>query len=377
MRTYEERARYILKQRDMRLAKHRRIRTAITMSAVSVCSLALIVGVSVAIKSVIGKTGAVWISGSTSSGVSGTADSRVTAPAAELVYNEGDIHSTYKFTMPEFPGVNFKVENDAVYADDKALYSGMSTVYLADLNGDGCRELCLDTSIGSGIVDQRVWVYDYANSEMYQLSDRGRYDYTLALEDGVLKYKCYTYPVKSGDTPEEEGTLTLSMMTRIPDNGSESSPIVEKLYPRDNSDIEKILELNDDFEFTIPEVSGSFKLVKGVLSRDGEFLHQGYPIHSVYLADLNGDGVREICGEYSVGEGVLDMNIFAYDPKAKELFTLSDTGNKEYVLTLKNDVLGYKHCVVGESGIMTNEEGLLTLSVMNRLCSLPKADSQS
>ncbi len=533
MRTYEERARYILKQRDERLAKRRRIRTAVTMSAVSVCSLALIVGVSVAIKSVIGKNGAVWISSTNaSSGGGGAANSRVTAPAAELVYNEGDIHSTYKFTMPEFPdvdfaidngvvtadgkklfggqmtaavfladlngdgcrelctdwgvsapttpldmgisaydysngeyyalsdptgsseyhllledgklkykyylvlkdqsierkgeftlsdmrrvsepyfisngqnlivekiydqndhpnpsepfeftipefpGVNFKLENYTVYANGRTLYSGMpiSTVYLADLNGDGYRELCSDIAFGSGIVDERIGVYDYANSELYELSDRGKYDYALSLEDRILKYKRYAYSVKSGDTTEETGVLTLSVMKRVEDNGDKSSPPVEKLYPRDNKDVGNILELNDDFEFTIPEVSGSFKLVKGVLSRDGEFLLQGYPIHSIYLADLDGDGVREVIAEYSVGySGVLDMNIFAYDPKAKESYKLDAAANEEYVLTLENGVLGYKHCVYSSSGITTDEQGELTLSVLNKLCGLPKADPQ-
>ncbi len=301
-----------------------------------------------------------------------------TAPEPEKVYDRNDRPNSsdpFEFTMPEFPGVNFKVENDAVYADGKPLYSGMSTVYLADLNGDGCRELCSDTAIGSGILVERIFVYDYANKEMFLPSDEG--NYTLALEDGILKYKRFDYPAKPDDTPEE-GTLTLSMMTRIPDNGSESSPPVEKLYPRDNSDIEKILELNDNFEFTIPELpETSFKLVKGVLSRDGEFLHQGYPIHSIYLADLNGDGVREICAEYSIGySGVVDMNIFVYDPKAKESYKLTAAANEEYVLTLENGVLGYKHCVYSSSGITTDEQGELTLSVMNRLCSLPLADPQ-
>ncbi len=305
----------------------------------------------------------------------------------EKIYDQNDHPNPsepFEFTIPEFPGVNFKLENYTVYANGKTLYSGMpiSTVCLADLNDDGYRELCSEIAFGSGIIDIRILVYDYANSELYELSDRGKYDYALALEDRILKYKRYTYHATSfpgkDDTPEEEGALTLSMMKRVPDSGEESSLPVEKLYPRGNKDVEDILELNDNFEFTIPELSeSSFKLEKGVLSRDGETLLQGYPVHSIYLTDLNGDGVCEICAEYSAGSGIVDMNIFVYDPKAKESYKLDAAANEEYVLTLENGVLGYKHCVYSSSGITTDEQGELTLSVLNKLCGLPKADSQS
>jgi len=386
MRTYEERARYILKQRDERLAKHRRIRTAVTLSAVSVCSLALIVGASVIINKVMGKNGAVWISTSgassgVSSGASGTADPKEAALPAELIYDENKNSKLFEFTIPEFPDVNFKVEDYCVFADGKELYSGMPifTVYLADLNGDGYRELCSEIALGSGMVDERIRVYDYANSKLYDLSDRGRYDYTLTLENGVLKYNMNLWYILDssleGHSPIETDILTLSMMKRVSfdDNGKELPP-TEKLYPRDNSDVGNILELNDNFEFTIPELpDSSFKLVKGVLSCDGETLFQGYPIHSIYLADLNKDGTREICAEYSVGSGIVDMGICAYDPIAKELYKLLDTDNKEYVLTYENGILGYKHCVYSSSGIVTDEQGELTLSVMNKLCHLPKA----
>ncbi len=304
---------------------------------------------------------------------------------AEWVYDRAKCATATDFTMPEFPGVNFKVDGNTVSADGRTLYSGMpiSNVCLADLNGDGYREICSEIAFGSGIIDIRILAYDYAISEyceLYELSDRGKYDYTLVLEDGVLKYNKnlwnYLNSNLENDTPIETDILTLSVMKRVKKNVQEAPP-AEKLYPSGNKDVGDILELNDDFEFTIPELSeSSFKLEKGVLSRDGEFLHQGYPIHSIYLADLNGDGVREICGEYSVGEGVVDMNIFAYDPKTKELYTLSDTGNKEYVLTLENGVLGYKHCVYSSSGITTDEQGELTLAVLNRLCGLPKADPE-
>ena len=41
-------------------------------------------------------------------------------------------------------------------------------------------------SIGSGMIDNRIIIYDYANGVCYELEDRGNYDYTLSLQDDKL-----------------------------------------------------------------------------------------------------------------------------------------------------------------------------------------------
>ncbi len=78
----------------------------------------------------------------------------------------------------------------AVTADgEKPLIDGMPVwnVYLAALTGDRLPELCATVSFGSGIVDTRVIVCDYADGgRLYELSDRMRYDYALSLENGRL-----------------------------------------------------------------------------------------------------------------------------------------------------------------------------------------------
>ena len=58
--------------------------------------------------------------------------------------------------------------------------------YFCDLNGDGVSELCAGTSFGSGMVDDRICVYDFVTHQLYMLQDRGKYDYTLSEENGVL-----------------------------------------------------------------------------------------------------------------------------------------------------------------------------------------------
>lgn len=55
-----------------------------------------------------------------------------------------------------------------------------------DLTGDGLPELCSTLTIGSGIADDRIIVYDYANGVSYSLEDRMKYDYSLSIQNGML-----------------------------------------------------------------------------------------------------------------------------------------------------------------------------------------------
>ena len=71
-----------------------------------------------------------------------------------------------------------------------SLYTGMPiwNAYFCDLSGDGLPELCSTISWGSGMIDNRVIIYDYANGASYELSDRGNYDFILRFSeaDGYL-----------------------------------------------------------------------------------------------------------------------------------------------------------------------------------------------
>lgn len=71
-----------------------------------------------------------------------------------------------------------------------SLYTGMPiwNAYFCDLTGDGLPELCSTISWGSGMIDNRVIIYDYANGASYELSDRGYFDFTLRQDhqDGRL-----------------------------------------------------------------------------------------------------------------------------------------------------------------------------------------------
>jgi hypothetical protein len=90
--------------------------------------------------------------------------------------------------LPEFPGVTFTWTSDKITANAIDLIWGMPVwnVYLTDLTNDGKPEICATVSIGSGIADNRIIVYDYANGQEYQLADRMKYDYSLSMQDGQV-----------------------------------------------------------------------------------------------------------------------------------------------------------------------------------------------
>ncbi len=93
-----------------------------------------------------------------------------------------------KLALPEFPGVIFTWTSEKVTAGDKELFQGMPVwnVYLMDLTNDGKPEFCASISFGSGIIDNRIIVYDYDADKEYQLADRMHYDYFLSMQDGLL-----------------------------------------------------------------------------------------------------------------------------------------------------------------------------------------------
>ena len=91
--------------------------------------------------------------------------------------------------IPEFPDVTFRWYPGKMEAiTDQGittLYTGMPiwSAYFCDLTGDDVPEICSQVSYGSGIIDNRVIVYDYANGASYSLIDRGYHDYYLRIND--------------------------------------------------------------------------------------------------------------------------------------------------------------------------------------------------
>ncbi|HAL74554.1 MAG TPA: hypothetical protein DCM45_05605, partial [Clostridiales bacterium] len=111
-------------------------------------------------------------------------------------------------SVPEFSGVALTWTSEKVTANGQDLIWGMPVwnVYLTDLTNDGKPEICATISVGSGISDTRVIVYDFMKNKEYQLASRMRHDYFLSMQDGKVMVTQTAY---SSQTPLVTGELLL------------------------------------------------------------------------------------------------------------------------------------------------------------------------
>lgn len=238
------------------------------------------------------------------------------------VYEYGN-GETKEWTMPEFPGVSFRCGGEGVSvlldgengADEYgySLYTGMPIldVYLADLNGDGCREFVSSAAFGSGIIDSRVYAFDFANGVRYMLCDRGNYDYTLNADTGALTVRTFKYNDSDfNNEPISEQPLTLDMMT------AEDSGYVFKG--------------SEPAEWTMDEFPGiRFRADKtGIFARREDGSESNIAADSeydlitcVYLYDNDGDGKREIIFEYINKKGMHISRMMSADGSLAEFLT--------------------------------------------------------
>lgn len=69
------------------------------------------------------------------------------------------------------------------------LYGGLPVrdAYICDINGDGSPDFCSTINIGSGIVDSRVIICDYANGKIYVIEDRVR---PITCSERIMRVCC-------------------------------------------------------------------------------------------------------------------------------------------------------------------------------------------
>ena len=139
--------------------------------------------------------------------------------------------------IPQFPGVTFRYTPGQITAQSSdetepaVLFTGMPiwNVYFCDLTGDGLPEICATLSWGSGMIDTRVTVYDYAQGVSYHLEDRGTWDYSLRYSqtDGLLYVDQRAYSegelAASGPLVYENGLL------RLQGGGDEAAAYVQRV----------------------------------------------------------------------------------------------------------------------------------------------------
>jgi len=56
----------------------------------------------------------------------------------------------------------------------------------------------------------------------------------------------------------------------------------------------------------------------------------GYPVHNVYQADLDGDGVYEAYATVDIGSGIVISSLLGYNPVSGEMYALNDSTIIEY-----------------------------------------------
>lgn len=142
-------------------------------------------------------------------------------------------------------------------------------------------------------------------------------------------------------------------------NTEENAPETELLFSLWDGDV----GWEDTREFAVPEYAG-IKFVWNSLgvSADGEGLFWGMPVWNVYLSDLNGDGKREIISEVSIGSGIVDDRIIAYDFSKKQGYQLENRFYSNFSLFLNNGELWVRENKYGGGEIISERK--LALSEM-------------
>lgn len=136
-------------------------------------------------------------------------------------------------TIDGIPGVEFTYSHPhgEILANGENLIGGIGygclSFYINDFTGDGVPELFFCMSLGSGIVDERVSVFDYANDKwIYNISDRMVHDYYLFLRNGEV---C----IKETEYMEEDANRTGTFSY---DKESESLQVIWDSEPNYNPD---------------------------------------------------------------------------------------------------------------------------------------------
>lgn len=261
----------------------------------------------------------------------------------EQIYSGSMNMGTVDWKMEEFPGVTFRCDGMNVSAltegvkDENGkelyavqnLYDGMPVmdVYLVDLNLDGKREIISMVAYGSGIVDEHIEAYDFANNVHYTLEDRMYYDYSLKFEDGKLLVEKRRY----GEIEVmNEQTLTFNMLWGQP----AETPVTIIAELENTGPVSWVMEeFPDAYAFTAGDMGVS------VLLENGNYkpLYKDVTIENVLLCDLNGDGKREIVSQMrKTADGTVGVRMYDYaNGKCYELW--ADYMN--YVLHYYNNEL--------------------------------------
>ena len=185
-------------------------------------------------------------------------------PPDEMVWD-----GRLEINLPEFPGVTFRWYPEKMEAVTEEgivpLFHGMPiwNTYFCDLTGDRIPDLCSTYTFGSGIIDSRIIIYDYANGASYELSDRGYFDFTLRFNeaDGYLYVDKRKY---NTDELVQSGRLVFKDDCLQVEGFSSNVDEPAKYYLTIGAEGVKSIEL------TMPNSSGGCENADGSLFKKGE-----------------------------------------------------------------------------------------------------------
>lgn len=144
--------------------------------------------------------------------------------------------------LDAYPGVTFRWNGGSVEAEQdgetRQLFVGMPVwnVYLCDLTGDGKPEFCSTVSFGSGWIDERVIIYDYAAMQSWEIEMRPSYDYQLSLSGTnlILSRRVIMSPespVLETKSLSDSAWLTQEDVIRLASKGSDLALNDFAMYP--------------------------------------------------------------------------------------------------------------------------------------------------
>lgn len=256
---------------------------------------------------------------------------RADKPKIEQISVPGESFNT--FAVEEFPDVEFNVSRLGVSANDADVFhmkddETLENLYLADLNGDGKRELC--ATIGgenSAVVQKRVAVRDYANDLYYTLGNEldcslyGENLYFLSIDTGTV----YTNSDVNNEPvwiPEDNEVLVVRYTVRESADAHlivKTQELTLDMMKLDDTSLPLWeVPLWGNATFTLPDFVGfRFETIRyedstAFLINDDT--HSGVvlkkQVEAVYFCDLNGDGQREIILSEVEDEG---CGVWVYD----------------------------------------------------------------
>ena len=181
-----------------------------------------------------------------------------------------------EINLDEFPIVTFRAYSERIEAvTDKEivqLYTGMPiwSVYFCDLNGDGKPEICSSISLGSGMIDNRIIVADYANKAVYELSDRGHYDYILTCQNRQLLVEKRAY---MQDEVLESGPLVLQSVI-----GTDGTVIPMLMIGHSNSDTDTSVVEQNYFSLPTDQYQDFETAIKSMDNNENTQVFDVYPV---------------------------------------------------------------------------------------------------